>query len=229
MQAVILAAGRGTRMGALTDNTPKPMMKVGGKNLLEHKFDALPDEIDEIIIIVGYLGGMIQKYFGGEYNGKRIFYIEQEVLNGTAGALELARPILHDRFLILMGDDLYAPLDIERATQVPEGSWAIAGLAVEELGSAANIEVDASGVATAVVEAADHGGGPGYVNTGLYTLDMRFFDYPLVLKSVGSNEYGLPQTMIHAGIPIVLVPATSWIQITAPEDIERAEEMLSRT
>ena len=69
MQAVILAAGRGVRMGALTESTPKPMLQIKGRTLLEYKLAALPEEVDEVIIVVGYLGGMIQSHFGGEYNG----------------------------------------------------------------------------------------------------------------------------------------------------------------
>ena len=55
MKAVILAAGKGTRMGDLSLETPKPMLKVLGKTLLEHKLDSLPDVIDEVVITVGYL------------------------------------------------------------------------------------------------------------------------------------------------------------------------------
>src|SRR5437016_4983418 len=108
MQAVILAAGHGTRMVELTQSVPKPMLTVAGKPLLEYKLDALPEKIDEVIIIVGYLGGVIQKHFGGLYDNKRILYVEQEKLDGTAGALWCAKDILHDRYLVMMGDDIYA-------------------------------------------------------------------------------------------------------------------------
>src|ERR1700689_506521 len=108
MQTVILAAGRGTRMGALTESTPKPLLEVAGKTLLEHKLDMLPYDVDEVIIIVGYLGGEIQKRFGGTYKDKHIFYVEQEKLDGTAGALWQARSVLEGQFLVMMGDDLYA-------------------------------------------------------------------------------------------------------------------------
>src|SRR5215212_8859235 len=107
MQAVILAAGRGTRMVELTTEVPKPMLEVSGKTLLEYKFDALPEEVAEVIIIVGYLGSVIQRRFGGEYKGKKLFYVEQEELNGTAGALWHAKDILKDRFIVMMGDDIY--------------------------------------------------------------------------------------------------------------------------
>ena len=63
MQAVILAAGLGTRMGKLTKNTPKPMLKLDGKNLLEWKIERLPKEVDEVILVVGYKSEVIKKYF----------------------------------------------------------------------------------------------------------------------------------------------------------------------
>ena len=70
IQAVILAAGKGTRMLPLTVNAPKPMQEVLGKNLLELKIEALPDEVDEVIMVIGYLGNMIRDFFGDEYGGK---------------------------------------------------------------------------------------------------------------------------------------------------------------
>ncbi|KKQ79283.1 MAG: hypothetical protein UT03_C0063G0001, partial [Candidatus Moranbacteria bacterium GW2011_GWD2_38_7] len=64
MQIVILAAGRGTRMKDLTDNVPKPMLQINGKPILAYKLEALPEEIDEVIFVVGYFGNQIQQYFG---------------------------------------------------------------------------------------------------------------------------------------------------------------------
>lgn len=229
MQAVILAAGKGTRMGALTAETPKVMLKVAGKTLLEHKFDALPESVDEIILVVGYLGHTIQAAFGGEYNGKKVLYVEQETLDGTGGALWRVRPILHDRFLVMYGDDIYARADIRAMSACAE--WSVAGLKMNSLGSAAKIIIDDVGTIRNIVEREEHDGGEGYVNTGLYTFDTRVFDFPLLPKSAGSDEYGLPQTVLAASlegkIPFKLVEATQWMQITAPEDLEKAEAMLA--
>ena len=72
MQAVILAAGHGTRMDELTTAVPKPMLEVAGKPLLEYKLDALPDHIDEVVLIVGYLGNVIRQHFGALYGKQRI-------------------------------------------------------------------------------------------------------------------------------------------------------------
>src|SRR3989344_7669374 len=107
MQAVILAAGRGKRMNHLTSGTPKPLIRVAGKNLIEHKLDILPSEIDEVIIVVGYLGDQIEDDFGDFYGDKKIIYVDQGDLNGTAGALWQAKPLLGERFIVMMGDDIY--------------------------------------------------------------------------------------------------------------------------
>ena len=122
MQAVILAAGRGTRMNELTTAVPKPMLDVAGKPLLEYKLDALPDFVEEVVLIIGYKGDVIQAHFGDLYNGKRILYVEQETMNGTAGALWCAKDLFHERFLVMMGDDIYMKEDVDRCLEDSE-SW----------------------------------------------------------------------------------------------------------
>lgn len=72
MKIVILAAGKGARMNDLTNMTPKPLLKYEGKNLLEHKLDALPENITEIIFVIGYLGDQIKEYFKDSYKGTPI-------------------------------------------------------------------------------------------------------------------------------------------------------------
>ena len=229
MQAVILSAGRGTRMGVLTDSMPKPMLTVHGKTLLEHKFDILPPEVDEIILIVGYMGGLIQKHFGGFYKGKKIFYVEQDVLNGTGGALWNARDILHDRFVVMMGDDLYSRDDIDRC--IATSDWALLVHKTEHMRSGGCIVTNREGEIEKIEEG-DHKGTAGLVGTNMFVLDMRIFDYPLVAKSPGSVEFGLPQTVLSASleshIPFEAVPSTFWFQITEPEDLARAEEILQK-
>src|SRR3989338_9526422 len=103
MQAVILAAGRGTRMDELTTAVPKPMLEVAGKPLLEYKLEALTDQVDEVVLIVGYLGNVIRQHFGSLYGKKRISYVEQDRMDGTAGALWHVEAPFRDRFFICIG------------------------------------------------------------------------------------------------------------------------------
>ncbi|HTR18426.1 MAG TPA: nucleotidyltransferase family protein [Candidatus Paceibacterota bacterium] len=227
MQAVILAAGRGTRMKELTETTPKALLPLGNKTLLEYEFDALPDEVDEVIVIVGYLGSLIHERFGGEWNGKKIFYVEQDKLDGTAGALWRAKDILHDRFVVMMSDDLYARSDVENC--IREKDWALLVQHRDEIRSKGKVEVNKRGEVIGVTEG-DHGAVPGFLSTNLFMLDSRIFQCPMVPKAPGSEEFGLPQTAIQAaqmlGIPFRAVKTDKWLEITSPEDLKKAREML---
>lgn len=227
MQAVILASGKGTRMRDLTLTTPKPMLTVLGKSLIEHKLDILPPEVDEVIIVVGYLGNVIRDAFGDTFGGRSIRYVEQEVLNGTMAALALAAPFLKERFVVLMGDDLYAREDINTCFATPD--WSVLVQPTETMASGGRMVMDSEGHIVDIEEG-DHTGKPGLMNTNLFALDPRIFEYPMVPKTAGSDEYGLPQTVVQAstalGIPLVAVEASFWFQITAPEDLGKAEVVL---
>ncbi|MDO8514645.1 MAG: nucleotidyltransferase family protein [bacterium] len=230
MQAVILAAGRGTRMEELTHSVPKPMLDVEGKPLLEYKFEALPDEVNEVIIIVGHLGGVIQRHFGSSYINKKILYVEQKELNGTAGALWCAKDVLKDRFLVMMGDDIYAKSDIEAC--IAEGNvWRLLVQQVPEMRRAGDVELDEDVNIAAIVEG-DRGTTPGLASTNMFLLDTRLFSCPLVPKQADSLEYGLPQTVLAGakklGIRFEPVFTDKWIQITSPKDLVKAADMLKK-
>jgi NDP-sugar pyrophosphorylase family protein len=228
MQAVILAAGKGTRMKELTQSVPKPMLEVAGSTLIEHKLVILPPEVDEVILIIGYQGDIIRAKFGDEFEGRRIRYVEQESLDGTMGALALAAPYLTDRFVVMMGDDLYSREDIEACFAAPH--WSVLVQSTDSMASGGRMVMDESGHLVKIEEG-DHVGKPGLMNTNLFALDPRVFEHPLVPKAIGSDEYGLPQTVLAAsltsGIPLAVIEASFWFQITAPEDLPKAEEALS--
>lgn len=77
MQVVIFAAGEGTRLRPLTNKKPKPMLEVSGRPILEHLLDSLPDCIDEVIMVVGFLSNQIEDHFGSSYKERRIHYAFQ--------------------------------------------------------------------------------------------------------------------------------------------------------
>src|SRR3989344_2324784 len=111
MKAVILAAGRGRRMGYLTKDLPKPLLKVRGKTLLDHIFESLPKNINEVIVVIGYKGDQIrlhlEKYYGTKkllhfIHVKELHKIAQSVLAVSKFFPESTK----ERFLIIYGDEL---------------------------------------------------------------------------------------------------------------------------
>ena len=219
MKAVILAAGRGTRMGALTETLPKPLLELDGKTLLEYKLDALPESVDGVVMVIGYLGDRIRERLGEAYAGIPITYVTQDVLDGTAGALWTARPYLDGRFVVMMGDDIYAKEDV--ATCLGMDDWAMLVSEYRGTGGAGGRVVMDGDRVTAIDEGVFEGA--VLANTNLFALDPRVFDFPLIPKSPGSSEYGLPQTVLSAAqqgkVPLTAVRTEKWKQVTAPEDL----------
>lgn len=226
MQAVILAAGRGTRMGDLTLSTTKPMLEIKGKPILEYKILALPEKIKEVIFVVGYYAEHVVEYFRSYFNGRKITYVFQHYINGTGGALHLAKSILRDKFLVMMGDDLYHKNDLEKMLQY---DLAILGYEVEDPSSSGVIKIDERGNMIDVIENPES---DEYklANTGAYVLNKKFFDYKLVPKKAGDVELGLPQTLAQMArdYEIRVERATIWHPISNPEDLKKAEEVLEK-
>src|SRR5580765_6519788 len=112
MKAVILAAGKGTRMKELTNEVPKPMLKVQGKPILEHIIQGIASAgIREIFIVTGFRAEAIENFFNdGSRLGVRISYGRQVVQDGTGKAPEVAKDFLgNSPFLLTYGDILVKP------------------------------------------------------------------------------------------------------------------------
>src|SRR3989344_7151174 len=124
MKAVILAAGKGTRMGKLGEETPKPLLKVARKTLLEHKLDLMPESIDEVILVVGHLKEQIISAIGSKYRNLKITYVILDRLLGTADALFACKDLLlkEDKFLVMNGDDIYSKRDMQ---EMAGNGWAM--------------------------------------------------------------------------------------------------------
>jgi len=114
-QAVILAGGRGTRLGTLTDNLPKPMIPINRKPFLEYLIDLLKENgIEEVILLLGYLPEKINKYFGnGSKFGINIKYSIGDVSFETGKRIKNAEGLLDDTFLLMYCDN-YWPLNLKK-------------------------------------------------------------------------------------------------------------------
>lgn len=112
MQTVILAGGKGTRLRPLTYQAPKSMVPINGKPFLEYQLELVKSfGLTEVLILAGYLGNQVEKYFGdGSLFGLSIKYSYEMKLLGTGGALRNAKDILLKEFLLLNGDT-FLPID----------------------------------------------------------------------------------------------------------------------
>lgn len=227
MQAVILAAGRGTRMGDLSRYTPKPMLKLLDKPILEWSLGVLPECIDEVIIITGYLEEQIKEYFGERWSEKKITYVTQTELNGTGGAMHSVHALLSGPALVLNADDLYLPEDLEALTETRNEGGAVLALHTDDAQAYGLLGTNEQQELLSIVERPHgHTEGDVYIGAGLIT--PRFFEFPLV--RITDTEYGLPQTLalVSKEYPVKVLAATAWQPVGKPEDLTLGEAFIKK-
>ncbi len=220
MQSIIFAGGKGTRMGELTYDTPKPLLNLQDKPILEHILESLPDKIDQIIVVISYFGEKIKNYFGNSFNGLPIEYVLQNSnMPGTGGALWSAKDLINNQFLILNGDDIHSP---DFLTKMIENSLALGVIKKEWNGYPAVLANDYGNLCDLVSQ-----NGQKLISTGAYTLDKRIFEYEPFLTS--NQEYSLPRTILKMAkdYPIKLIHSDFFMPINTPEDLKKAEKTMS--
>ena len=176
-QALILAGGLGTRLGDVARHTPKPLLDVGGRPLLEHLvWNLRRHGVDDIVMSVGHLAHRIEEHFGdGSAFGVRIRYVVEASPAGTGGALKLCADLLEPRFALLNGDTLFDfnLLDLDLLSQ---RSGALACLALRPVPDAARygrVALDATRVVRFAEKSTE---GPGDVNGGVTIFHRRVLD-----------------------------------------------------
>lgn len=108
MKALILAAGRGSRLYELFQNTNKCMVEVNGKHVIEYSLDnAIATDVNEIIIVVGFKAEQIINHYGNKYKGRNIKYVLQWDQLGLVHAIECARGAINgEHFILMLGDEV---------------------------------------------------------------------------------------------------------------------------
>ena len=215
-------------MKPLTDNIPKPMLKIIGRPILEHILSGLPSEIDEVILVVGYLKESITNHFGNQFGRLKITYIEQDQKIGTYKALELCKDKIKDgeKFLMLYADDLHGPEGLKEC--VTCGQYALLIYEAENPSRFGVVETDADSIVVGVEEKPENPK-TNLVSTGVMILDKNIFNFPA--RQHKNGEYYLTDSieqMIEAGYKFKAIRSSSWIPIGYPEDLAKAEKILKR-
>ncbi len=222
-QAVILAGGLGSRLRPYTTILPKPLMPVGDKPILEILVGQLGRSgFDRITFAVGYLGGLIQAYFGdGDRFGLRFDYSYEKEPLGTAGPLGLIEPPADD-FLVMNGDVL-TDLDFNRFMDTHAESGAIATIAVFQKEIEVSLGVLDVGPAGEVVEYTEKPTFTFAASTGIYGFKPEALD-----RIEPETRLDLPdliRAFIADGRQVTTFEIEGyWLDIGRPEDYEDAVE-----
>jgi UDP-N-acetylglucosamine diphosphorylase / glucose-1-phosphate thymidylyltransferase / UDP-N-acetylgalactosamine diphosphorylase / glucosamine-1-phosphate N-acetyltransferase / galactosamine-1-phosphate N-acetyltransferase len=236
--ALVLAAGRGTRMKGLTEDLPKPMLRVAGRPLLEHIVVALRNAgIGRFVVVTGYHAERIERHFGdGGRLGVEIVYRRQEVQDGTARALLLGRDSIADRpFLLAWGDILAEPANYPALLATfrerqPSGLLSVNW--VEDPWRGGAVYVDGDHRIERIVEKPPPGTAETHWNNaGIAVFRSVVFDYAAAVKPSPRGEYEIPDAiseMLADGLALYAFPLRGfWSDIGTPEDLMRAEELLT--
>ena len=225
MQAVILAAGKSTRTYPLTLTKPKPLLKVANKTMLEHNLDNLNGIADEVIIVVGYKKNLIKKYIGNKYKNLKIKFVEQKQQLGTAHAVSLGEGHIKDRFVLLMGDDIYSREDMKKCIRY---RYSILTKKVENPQNF-GVVIEKNGILTGFVEKQKK-----FVSdtasTAFYSLDKKIFNYIRQIKKSKRNELEMPDAikLLAKEEKIHIVKSKKWVPIVYASDLLKADKELRK-
>ena len=221
MQAVLLAAGQGTRMRPLTDSLPKPMLPVADRPLLAHTADAAVDAgADELIVVVGYEADEVRDYFGENYRGVPVTFAVQESQDGTADAVRAAEEYLEGPFAVLNGDNLYDPESIE---SLFSSGPALATFQVADPSNYGVISVEGEFVSSIVEKPTDPP--TDLANTGAYVFPAETREWLDVPESE-RGEYEITDVVARVidEYDVTPVELDRWLDVGRPWELLEANE-----
>jgi dTDP-glucose pyrophosphorylase len=229
-KAVILAAGRGTRMRELTAEFPKPMIKVRGKPVLQHIVEGLRDAgIRDLLLVIGYRAETVREFFGdGSRCNIAVQYATQIVQDGTGRVVDLACDFVDNRpFILSYGDILVDPANYKRLVDFSDDIEAILtvtrGEDVSKGGAVfVNDQMDVLDVREKPKPSEPKS--PWY-NAGLYAFRASIFDFTAKLKRSPRGEYELTDAicdLAHSGKTVKALELTGeWADVRDPDVLAR--------
>jgi len=234
-KAVLLAAGRGTRMRELTVDFPKPMIEVRGKPVLQHIVEGLRDAgVRRFVIIVGYHAEAVRNFFGdGKRHGVEIEYVTQTVQDGTGRVVNLARSFAGDLpFILSYGDILVSPMNYKRVVDLTDDSEAIITVTRgEDVSKGGAVFVNKQMELIDLREKTKPGEptSPWY-NAGLYALRPSIFEFIAKLKPSLRGEYELTDAirdLAHSGRKVQALELNGeWADVRDPEVLAKLNQTL---
>lgn len=224
IDAVLMAGGKGERLRPLTEKTPKPLIKVGDKCIIDYNIDRLISYgIKHISVTVNYLGEQLEEHFLKERDGVKINTVREPKYLGTMGSIKFVDTFYNDTVLV-MNSDLFTNIDYEDffmhfkqhnadmsvaavpyVVKVPYGVFNLEGRNIKGVTEKPTINY--------------------YANAGIYLIKKE------LLKSIPDNEFynatDFMDKLISSGYKVIRYPISGyWIDIGQHDELERAKEIV---
>ena len=221
MQAVVLAAGEGTRMRPLTENTPKPMLPVADRPLVAHTADtAIAAGAEELIFVVGYEADAVREFFGDSYGGVPVEFAVQEEQLGTADAVDAAREYLDGPFAVLNGDNLY---DEASLSDLFDAAPSIAAYTVPDPSNYGVLSAEGDRVTAVIEKPADPP--TQLANAGAYVFPAEARDWlDVEMSERGEREITDVLTRVIDTHDVTPVKVDRWLDVGRPWELLAANE-----
>jgi dTDP-glucose pyrophosphorylase/histidinol phosphatase-like enzyme len=222
-QAVILAGGKGTRLGVITQTIPKPMLPIAGdRPFLDYLLEMIERHgYRDILLLGGYLGDVLETAYDGRRIGNAIVRVLREPAPlGTAGALTIARESLDPRFLMMNGDAFF-DVNLRALEQSSQQDGAMATLALRTVADAARYGrvIEEHGSVVAFLEKDLSRPGPGVINGGIYVLKREIL--ALIQELPCSLEQDIFPALVERGQIRGREFDGYFLDIGLPETLER--------
>ncbi len=235
MKGIILAAGKGTRLRPWTDDMPKPLLNLAGKPIIGYVLDGFADcGIDDVSIVIGYLGEKIIEHYGNEYRGMKIRYYEQKELLGTGHALLLAEDILKsESFMLSFGDVLVDNENYAALVDFHKRGGFDASITlnhVDDPYAGAAVYVNGDRVVKLIEKPPKGESTTNWNNRGVFIFTPVIFDEVHALKLSPRGEYDLPTAvnqLVEKGKPVGGMPITGFTSdVGTKEDFKEYEDYI---
>ena len=224
IDAVLMAGGKGERLRPLTEKTPKPLLKVGDKSIIDHNIDRLISYgVQHIYVTVNYLKEQIEEHFSEPHNGVKVQTVREPMFLGTIGSIKFVKEFFNDTVLV-MNSDLFTNINYEDfylhfkehdaemsvaavpyTVSVPYGIFDLKGREIQGL-----IEKPTYNY---------------YANAGIYLIKRRALDE--IPEDNFFNATDLIERLISEDKKVIRFPLNgTWIDIGNPQEYQKANELV---
>ena len=227
LSAILMAGGKGERLRPMTLTTPKPLLEIGGKAIIDYNIAALSRAgITDVSVTVNYLADKLEEHFADEVEGIRVKCVRENEPMGTIGSAALVKRACPSGATLVMNSDLLTTLSLEDMYLAHTRSGAaitIAAIPYNVSVPYAILTTDERGRVTGLQEKPSYA---YYANAGIYIISNRLLDG--LPPSGRTDATDLIEQAIEEGLHVGYFPISgTWIDIGSPTDFAHASELMS--